>query len=159
LKESRLKLRFLRLFAKIKFVGSNLSIGNAALLDVWRTQKCGRNNQSAVFFLICEHTNDSFLQMNETCLKKKTRMLSVNLSVLWQKCHRKMDKFTVKYSNWMESNLSLGLIGNESRAKPKRKLAGRPKLTLSLKGTRGQKKDAAAFSTAQKYNSKQGRTL
>jgi len=144
----------LRLFAKIKFVGSNLSIGNAALLDVWRKQKCGRDKQSAVFSFICQHINDSFLQINETRLKEKARMFSVNLSVLWQKCHRKIDKFTEKYANWMEGNLSLDLIGNKSIAKPKKKLAGRPKITFSLKGTRGQRKDAAALSTAQKHNSK-----
>jgi len=144
----------LRLFAKIKFVGSNLSIGNAALLDVWRKQKCGRDKQSAVLSFICQHINDSFLQINETRVKEKARMFSVNLSVLWQKCHRKIDKFTEKYANWMEGNLSLDLIGNKSIAKPKKKLAGRPKITFSLKGTRGQRKDAAALSTAQKHNSK-----
>jgi len=59
--------------------------------------------------------------------------------VLWQKWHRKLDKFTEKYSNWMEGNLSFDLIGNESIAKPKRKLAGRPKMIFSLKGTRGER--------------------
>jgi len=42
----------------------------------------------------------------------------------------------------------------ESIAKPKRKLAGRPKMAFSLKGTKGQRKDTAAPSTAQKHNSK-----
>jgi len=39
----------------------------------------------------------------------------------------------------MEGNLSFDLIGNESIAKPKRKLAGRPKMIFSLKGTRGER--------------------
>jgi len=72
LKESKLKLRFLRLFAKIKFVGSNLSIGNAALLDFWRKQKCGRVS------FICQHINDSFLKITETRLKENGESTNVS---------------------------------------------------------------------------------
>jgi len=42
----------------------------------------------------------------------------------------------------MEGILILVLIGNESIASPKRKLDRRPKMAFSLKGTRGQRKDA-----------------
>jgi len=103
-------MRVLRLFAKITFLFINLSIGNSALLEVWRQRTYVRGKQSVAF--ICEHIVDSVLQMNESRLKKKARMFSVNFSILWQNCNRKMDKLT------MDGQVRLDLTGNQkSRAK------------------------------------------
>jgi len=58
-------VRFLRFFEKFHFLGSNISIANAALLEVLRKQKGVRQNENSICTFISGHFSDSKLDFNK----------------------------------------------------------------------------------------------
>jgi len=58
-------VRFLRFFEKFHFFGSNISIANAALLEVLRMQKGVRQNENSICTFISGHFSDSKLDFKE----------------------------------------------------------------------------------------------
>lgn len=93
-------------------------------------------------------------------LAKKARMLNVNLTAKWEKCHRKLSVFQTKFCDWLSSETTierqitteisfLELPVVSTSAEKNASLTGRPPLDFSEKSERSKRRQAANLSMSE----------
>ena len=125
-------------------------------------QKKGKNKDALINYFIQKCGADKISDECYKYLTEKARMLNINLSAKWEKCHRRLDDFQIKYSGWLCSEtvtnrqINLEIASTETQCtvelSPDEKivsLTGRPQLKYSEKSERSKRRQAANLSMSE----------
>ena len=125
-------------------------------------QKKGKNKDALINYFIQKCGADKISDECYKYLTEKARMLNNNLSAKWEKCHRRLDDFQIKYSGWLCSEtvinkqINFEIASTETQCtvelSPDEKvvsLTGRPQLKYSEKSERSKRRQAANLSMSQ----------
>lgn len=152
-----INVHFFALFKKKYFLSDYFCLENSELFNIWLAKEKRGGEEDALLKYVIEKSGDEDIQADVYHhLSEKCRVFRIHLAAKWTKCHRNLNWFQGKFSDWLNSktifqkNVNTTMPTSEVECSIDSNLhgTGRPELPYCQKSERSKRRHAADLSTS-----------